>query len=1135
MRKLQIALFALLIVITGCKKEEIITITKSSGKVVERSTNAPLSGVRVSVTNGQRVLVSANTDTEGRFEFDVDFDKVTASDSLLLDGSPDLPSKRYELKGMGKETYSYGTLWLYDKNDNTLLPQATTDSILSVGSTTAVIQGTATSNNEYPLIERGVCYAIHQTPTLSDSLCKAGAEQGNFICELTELELNTTYYVRAYATNSIGTVYGAQMEFATVSGLASVVTANASNVTETSVVLGGEVVDDGGYDVTSRGVCYATHSLPTLADNTAFGGSGIGSFSCEVQNLTPLAVYYYRAFAINAIDTVFGEQKSFTAINGMPKITTSQVAEVLPTSATGGGIVTDDGGHNVTERGVCWSTDHNPDLDDNKAHSGTGVGSYSVQMTGLAPATKYYVRAYAQNSEGVSFGGEVSFTTPGISIPTVNTQSVTNITRTTAIGGGVVSSDGGAAIIERGICWSTNPNPTISGSHATNGVGEGSYTVQMTGLTPNTTYYVKAYAINSQGIGYGEEKTFRTENISNPLVTTANVSNITQTTAMGGGNVTDEGGGTVTERGICWSLTENPTIQDNHASNGGGTGLFTVQMTGLVPGTTYHVRAYAKNATNIGYGDDVTFETQPIQKPTVSTSNISNIGHTTATGGGNVTSDGGAAVTERGICWNTSPNPTINDSHAYSGMGVGIYSVEITGLTPGTAYYVRAYAKNSAEIGYGTDAVFTTLSIGEPTVTTSTVTDITQTTAICGGNVTADGGSPITERGICWSTSSNPTINDSHTSSGAGLGQFTLQMTSLTSNTTYHVRAYAKNSAKTGYGADMTFTTLAPPPPTGAIAGLFTINNDGDKVYFSQGNLQYQASTDTWKFAENQWDFVGGLGENDVHVGNVEGSTNNAISATYNGWIDLFGWGTSGYHNPYDEYNTQYHPYSYEGSLYGPYTNMPDTDLTGTSVEYDWGVHNPISNGGNQAGLWRVLTKDEWNYVFYTRNASTVGGINNARYVNATVNGVNGIILFPDVYDHPAYLPYPLQINTDAYYGINTYSSEAWNAMESLGCVFLPAAGCRKQTSTIVQIYYSGNLNYYVYPCGIYGTYWSSTHSDESYAFHIGFRPGKLYGCSSYIYQFFVYGNVSYNYNNDGAYRSFGRYGGHSVRLVRDY
>ena len=230
----------------------------------------------------------------------------------------------------------------------------------------------------------------------------------------------------------------------------------------------------------------------------------------------------------------------------------------------------------------------------------------------------------------------------------------------------------------------------------------------------------------------------------------------------------------------------------------------------------------------------------------------------------------------------------------------------------------------------------------------------------------------------------------------------------------------------------------------GALNGVFTINDSGDKVRFSQGNLQYQASTSTWRFASHQYDYVGTDNEN--------------ISATYSGWIDLFGWGTSGYHNPYDNFNTQYQPYSTSyGQVntscntfgYGPSTNMQDSNLTGTSAEYDWGVHNAISNGGNQAGLWRTLTKDEWNYIFKTRTASTVGGTANARFVMAKVNGINGLILFPDAYSHPSYMPYPLQVNdANASYSVNSYTDDGWIAMENLGCVFLPAAGCRKGTST---------------------------------------------------------------------------------------
>ena len=145
--------------------------------------------------------------------------------------------------------------------------------------------------------------------------------------------------------------------------------------------------------------------------------------------------------------------------------------------------------------------------------------------------------------------------------------------------------------------------------------------------------------------------------------------------------------------------------------------------------------------------------------------------------------------------------------------------------------------------------------------------------------------------------------------------------------------------------------------PTGAINGLFSVSGSR-QVYFSKGNLQYQASTNTWKFAESQYDYIG--------------DANSNISSSYDGWIDLFGWGTSGYHDANDPYNVNYQPWSSSDSLldneynsygYGPSSNMPDMNLTGTSANYDWGVNNPISNGGNTANQWRTLTQPEWSYI----------------------------------------------------------------------------------------------------------------------------------------------------------------------------
>ena len=296
--------------------------------------------------------------------------------------------------------------------------------------------------------------------------------------------------------------------------------------------------------------------------------------------------------------------------------------------------------------------------------------------------------------------------------------------------------------------------------------------------------------------------------LSKPIVTTNSVSNITPTAATCGGNVTSDGGALVTARGICWGTNHNPTIVDNYASNGTGVGTFTVNMTHLTSNTTYYVRAYATNSAGTSYGEQRTFSTLDVNMPTVTTNNVTNVSQTSATCGGNVTSDGGASVTARGVCWSTSENPTVSGSHTTDGTGTGSFTSQITGLTQGKTYYVRAYATNSAGTNYGEQKTFTTESYSLPTVTTDDVTNILEQSAWCGGNVTSDGGATVTERGICWSTTTNPTINHNHVSSDdSGLGSFTAKMTELSANTTYYVKAYAKNSAGVAYGNQKSFKT----------------------------------------------------------------------------------------------------------------------------------------------------------------------------------------------------------------------------------------------------------------------------------------------------------------------------------------
>ena len=390
------------------------------------------------------------------------------------------------------------------------------------------------------------------------------------------------------------------------------------------------------------------------------------------------------------------------------------------------------------------------------------------------------------------------------------TLDVTDITATSAKAHGEVTDEGASPVTERGICWSaTNPIPTIDDEHGDNGTGLGTYEVNLTNLTPGTTYYVRAYAKNNQSDEpvYGTSESFKTE-ATCPTVETVGIDGTTVS-----GNVTDDGGASITERGVCWSTNDDPTLHYAPYPTA-GTGPYSVELTDLEPGKTYKVKAYARNSVCPAYGEELTL-TMEADPPTVQTLEVSNLGQNSAMGNANVTNDGGAAITERGVCWSTSPMPDLNDSHAVSEEtpDIGTFTAMMNELIPNTHYYVRAYAKNSAgKIGYGNDKDFTTLqSVSAPTVITLEVTSPTQTTATGNGNVTDDGGSPITERGVCWGTNHNPDLNGSYNSCTTnGTGTYQVSMTGLTPGTTYYVRAYARNEAGLSYAEnEVSFSTGA--------------------------------------------------------------------------------------------------------------------------------------------------------------------------------------------------------------------------------------------------------------------------------------------------------------------------------------
>ncbi len=1085
--------FALLLLslLFNCKKETLkVAPTVTIAEATNVTANSATVSSAVTADGGTEVLSRGVCWNTGG--------NPTTSDSRTSDGkgmgsfSSSLtslsPGTTYNLKSYAIN--AIGTAYSSQATFKTLalLATLTTTEASTIASTTFSSGGNVTNDGGAEVTARGVCWSTAQNPTIADSKTTDGTGSGIFTSSVTGLTPGTTYYIRSYSTNSIGTAYGNQITSVTLAILPTVTTTDLSLITSTSATSGGNITNDGGAAIIARGVCWSTNQNPTIADSKSTDGTGKGIFASSITGLSPGIKYYFRAYAINSIGTAYGNQVISTTVPVIPSLTTTEVSDILGVYAKAGGNITSDGGMPITSRGVCWGTSQNPTVTNSKTTDGEGIGSFTSDILDLASNTTYYLRAYATNSVGTAYGNVLTFKTiepstdsdikplgfspstdaeleliPSISsldisiVPTLKsgvilpdsviipvppvgnqgnqnscvgwtlgngmmsqifriyegranfngaegifspnyiwnqlnngqnkvitfasafnllktqgcckyafmqvpalvtdlpsataksnaynfrisqfcrftmsdieygliktylsknftiavgmavdktfmlsnkdnniqferkdgrlvwtkysgssskfghamlicgyddaihaykvqnswgkdwgengyfwidydffkealyhepfstqcevfvgfvkrpvlaTNEIGEISSGTAKGGGSISSDWGYPVTSRGVCYNQTGNPTISDKKTSDGTGSGTFTSTLTGLDADTPYYVKAYAINSNGISYGYQKTFTTsKGNSLPTVTTSATSSINTTSAISGGNVTSDGNSSVTIRGVCWSTSQNPTTANSKNIEGNGTGSFVSDLTGLTPNTTYYIRAYATNSVGTAYGNQLSFTTTlTLSMPTLTTNSITNLSQNSATSGGNISSDGNAVVTARGVCWSTAQNPTTANSKNSEGNGTGSFASNLTGLTPNTTYYIRAYATNSIGTAYGDNVSFTTNAIQAqaPTLTTTAASAIATTSATSGGSISSDGGATVTARGVCWSTTQNPTTANSKNSEGNGTGSFASNLTGLTPNTTYYIRAYATNSVGTAYGNQLSFTT----------------------------------------------------------------------------------------------------------------------------------------------------------------------------------------------------------------------------------------------------------------------------------------------------------------------------------------
>lgn len=325
-------------------------------------------------------------------------------------------------------------------------------------------------------------------------------ENGTYTTQFTDLPEDILYYIRYEVGNRYTSQQVSQLTTLIVTAKPELTTTSPTDISMFSAMVGGNVLKDNGYDVTARGVCYGVNENPTLDDNTILRGQGLGVFTCELTGLSPETVYYARAFATNANGTTYGQQVVFTT-KSAPAVYTDEAIQITAHSAMVSGGYTSDGGEAITDCGICYSFSPNPTTDTKV--SLTVAESFGCTLEKLRPNTTYYVRAYVVNKNGTAYGNEITFTTT-TTLPVVKTLSATKASATTISATGAVESDGGHTVIERGICYSTNATPTTSSSKVLCEVGIGTYSCTITALQAGTTYYVRAYAINSEGISYGE-------------------------------------------------------------------------------------------------------------------------------------------------------------------------------------------------------------------------------------------------------------------------------------------------------------------------------------------------------------------------------------------------------------------------------------------------------------------------------------------------------------------------------------------------------------------------------------------------------------------------------------------------------
>ena len=501
---------------------------------------------------------------------------------------------------------------------------------------------------------------------------------------------------------------------------------DVQNITKTSADFLGEILDAGDPVYTERGFVYATSSMPTIDNTIAKITSTINSntqYTSAVTGLIEGYTYYVRAYAINNVGISYSSNEvKFSTIAQSVEITTDDVTDidVIAESAVLNATMTNVGSPRFTERGFYYGTNPEPTASDNVIRDyGTKAGKFSATVTNLQSSATYYVRAYAIQNDKHIYGETKVF---GIhSEPSqVSTSSARSVTSTGATLYGYVSAIGSPAYTEKGFCYATHSNPSIStNKRAVSGYGVGDYSLSVNNLEYETTYYYRAYVIQNGNPIYGNVVSFTTT-WQEATVLTLDPTNVEGNSAKLKGQVTYAGDPKYHMQGFCYSTSSYPTINDQKVERPNSiTGIYSMDITNLEAGVTYYVRAFVRQGDKVIYGDIKSFSITIREDPVVITNNVTNIKGIDSGWGtyydysvqfnGVIYDRGNPAYYERGFVYGTSSSVTASSGTriAVSGTSEGSFSTTTTlNVWTSSRWYVRAYARTSNGYTYGDPVMF---------------------------------------------------------------------------------------------------------------------------------------------------------------------------------------------------------------------------------------------------------------------------------------------------------------------------------------------------------------------------------------------------------------------------------------------